>query len=148
MANPRTIARIEAQIQRRAAHCLQFELSDPRSHFITITKVELSPDLSAGKIFYSVLGESSELNQVSHMLEGAAGYIQRQVASVLKLRKVPHLRWLYDESILESMRMDQLIRDALERDEKIHASHRPVPASDPKSEDESEDELDPEREDA
>ena len=120
MANPRTIARLEAQIQRRAAHCLQFELSDPRAHFVTITRVELSKDITSGKIHYSVLGDEAERSQVAHMLEGAAGYIQRQVASVLKVRNVPHLRWVYDDSIAEAARMEQLIREARERDRKIN----------------------------
>ena len=51
MANPRTIARLEAQIRRRAAYCLQFEVADPRATFITITRVELSSDLLNGKTF-------------------------------------------------------------------------------------------------
>lgn len=121
MANPRTIARLEAQIRRRAAYCLQFEVADPRASFITITRVELSKDLLNGKIFYSVLGDESERTRVAHMLEGAAGFIQRQVARVLETRSVPHLRWVYDDSLAEASRLDQLIREARERDQEIAA---------------------------
>lgn len=120
MASPRTIARLEAQIQRRAAHCLQFEIADPRSAFITVTRVELSKDLSSGKIFYSVLGDEKERSRAEHMLAGAAGYIQRQVARVLQLRRIPHLSWRYDESIEKAARVDQLIREARERDRRIN----------------------------
>ena len=49
MANPRSIARLEARIHERVAHCLEFEVSDPRSAFITVTKVELSTDLSIAR---------------------------------------------------------------------------------------------------
>ncbi len=119
MASDRTRARLEARIHRRAAHCLQFEVSDPRGSFITITRVELSRDLSSGKVFYSVLGEEGDRSKVEHMLENAAGFIQRQVGTILDTRVVPRLKWVYDESIAEAARLDSLIREARERDRKI-----------------------------
>lgn len=119
MASPRTIARLEAQIQRRVAHCLQFELADPRASFITVTGVELSKDLAHAKVFYSVLGEASERSKVDHLLERASGFVQRKLGGVLRTRTVPRLRWVYDESVAEAARMDQLIREARERDRRI-----------------------------
>ena len=120
MANPRTIARLEAQILRRAAYCLQFEVSDPRSTFITLTKVELASDLSHAKVYYSVLGDEGELSKAAHMLESATGYIQRQVGSVLHTRLTPRLQFIYDESIAEAARLDTLIREARRRDREIN----------------------------
>jgi len=120
VANPRTIARLQARIQERAAYCLEFELRDPRCAFITITRVELANDLSSGKIYYSVLGDEGERSKAAHMLASAAGFIQRQVARVLQLRRMPHLTWVYDDSLAEAARVDDLIRGALERDRRIH----------------------------
>jgi len=120
MANPRTIARLEARIHERAAHCLEFEVSDPRATFITITRVELTPDLSSGKIHYSVLGGPGDKSKAAHMLESAAGYIQRQVSRVLELRRMPHLRWVFDDSIERAAELDKAIQAALERDKQIH----------------------------
>jgi len=119
VANPRTIARLEARILERAAYCVEFELSDPRAGMVTVTRVELSSDLSTGKIFYSVLGTASDKSKAAHMLESAAGYIQRKIARVLELRRIPHLRWVYDESIEQAARMDDAIRAAIERDRQI-----------------------------
>lgn len=120
MANPRTIARLEARIHERAAHCLEFELRDPRTAFITITRVELSPDIASGKIHYSVLGGDGERSKARHMLKSAAGFIQRQVGRVLQLRRIPRLEWHYDDSLAKAAQMDELIRGAIERDEQIH----------------------------
>jgi ribosome-binding factor A len=120
MANPRTIARLEARILERAAYCLQFEVSDPRSGFITITRVELSPDLASGKIFYSVLGGEGEKSKAEGMLKSAAGFIQRQVARVLDMRRIPHLRWVHDGSIEKASELDLLIREARQRDREIN----------------------------
>ena len=121
MASPKTIARLEAQIRRRAAHCLQFEVSDPRAGLITVTRVELSKDMSSAKIFYSVLGDDGDRSKAEHMLLSAAGFIQRQVASVLHTRTIPHMRWVFDGSIVEAARLDRLIREARERDRRMRA---------------------------
>lgn len=130
MANPRTIAKLEARIHERAAHALEFEVRDPRNTLVTITKVELSSDLSNAKIFYSVLGPKSERSKAEHMLLSAGGFIQRQVARVLETRKVPRLHWIYDESIEEAQRLDSAIKKALERDKIIAETGVPPPADD------------------
>lgn len=129
MASPRTIARVEAQIQRRAAHCLQVELADPRAGFVTITKVEASQDLSSATIHYSVLGNEAERSKIEHMLEEAGGFIQRKVVSALRLKNAPRLSWRYDHSIAESARIDVLIREARKRDLEIRGD-RPEPEGD------------------
>jgi len=119
MASPKTIARLEAQIQRRVAHCLQFELADPRAGFITVTRVELSRDISSAKIFYSVLGEAGDERMAASMLERASSFVQRQVASVLRTRTVPHLTWNFDATVRDAARIDLLIREARARDREI-----------------------------
>ena len=120
MANPRTIARLQERIRERAAYCLQFEVNDPRASFITITRVQLSSDFSFAKIFYSVLGDSSDKSKAEHMLEHAGGFIQRQVARVLETRRVPHLRWIFDGSTETAADMDRLIHEARNRDRAIN----------------------------
>lgn len=119
MASERTIQRIQAQIQRRIAHCLQFELADPRGTFVTVVRVELNTDLSVAKVFYSVLGDEAERSKAAQMLEHAKGFIRRQVASILRTKTVPDLRWIYDDSVVESERMEDLIEQAREKDRKI-----------------------------
>lgn len=119
MANPRTIARISARIHERAAHCLQFEIRDPRAAFVTITRVETTADLSLAKVYYSVLGDDADRSKVEHMLEHATGFVQRQVVRVLRMRRAPSLRFVYDDSIETAAAIDQLIREARERDRRI-----------------------------
>jgi ribosome-binding factor A len=120
MANPRTIAKLEARIMERAAICLQSEVSDPRASFITVTRVKMSPDLSSGRIFYSVLGTEGDKSKAEHMLESAAGFLQRQIGRVLQLRRMPHLRWTYDDSMERADGMTKLIREAREHDRQIN----------------------------
>lgn len=119
MVNPRTLHRLESRIQERAAYCLQFEIKDPRSSFVTVTKVELETDLRGGKIYWSCLGSAADRHKTERMLADAAGFIQRQVARVMETRTMPHLRWVFDETIEKAAELDRLIAEARSRDESI-----------------------------
>ncbi|MFN0007422.1 MAG: 30S ribosome-binding factor RbfA [Planctomycetota bacterium] len=120
LANPRTIAKLESRIQERAALCLQFEVNDPRASFITVTRVKLSPDLSSGRIYYSVLGSEGDKSNAAHMLDSASGFLQRQIGRVLQMRRMPHLKWTYDDSMERADEIDKLIREARARDRTIN----------------------------
>jgi len=126
MVNARTKAKIEARIHERAAYCVEFELNDPRAAFITITRVEVSSDLATAKIFYSMIGDEGDRSRVAHMLEDASGFVRRQVGRVLRTRRIPKLRWFFDDSIERAQNMDRAIRAALERDREINpGAHDP-----------------------
>ena len=120
MADPRTVARLEARIKERLAHAIEFEVADPRSTFLTIQKVELSRDLSSGKVLYSVLGDRGERSKAQHMLADASGFLQRKAGSILRTRHIPRLTWVYDDSIEKLAEMDELIRGAMEKDREIN----------------------------
>jgi ribosome-binding factor A len=128
MVQPRVKARIQARIQERVAHCVEFELNDPRAAFITITRVEVSDDLSSAKIFYSVYGTEGDKSRVARMLVDATGFVKKQVGRVLQTRRIPALLWIYDDSIERAAQMDKTIREALERDRSINpAAHADLP---------------------
>jgi ribosome-binding factor A len=130
MANPKTIAKLEAAIRRRIAYCLQFEVSDPRSGFVTITGVELSTDLSVAKVRWSVLDAERERARSEHMLESARGFVQRQMGRVINLRRLPRIQWIYDDSLAEAARLDQLIKDAQAKDARIRGDRPEAAAPD------------------
>ena len=125
MIKPRVKARIEARIKERVAYCVGFELNDPRATFITITRVELSDDLSSARIFYSVYGSAADKTRTAHMLDDASGFIRKQLGRVLRTRHIPALRWFYDDSIEYAARMNKTIRDALDKDRAINPEAHP-----------------------
>ena len=122
MANPRTIARLEAAIQRRVAYSLQHELADPRADFITVVRVELNSDLSIAKVYYTVLGDQSDRSKVAHMLDHAKGFIRNKLGRVLQTKSIPDLRFMTDETLSEADRMDDVISDALRKDRRIRGT--------------------------
>ena len=140
MANPRTRARIEARIKERVAHCVEFELNDPRAAFVTITKVEISTDLATARVFYSVFGTEGERSRVAHMLESATGFVRTRVAKVLRVRRVPRVLWVYDDTVEYQAKMDAAIRGAIEGDRNINPDAHP--GLQVTEEDAEEDELD------
>jgi len=98
-------------IQREISVLLEREVNDPRlSMFISVTAVELSPDLKHAKIFVSTLG--NEINNKEDMLAGfnkASGFLRKELASHLKLKYTPHLSFYYDDSIERGARLLKLM---------------------------------------
>jgi len=121
VANPRSKARIEARIKERVAYALEFELNDPRASFITLTRVELSNDLGSARLFYTVLGNEGERSRVAHMLKDSTGFIRRRLGRVLRTRRIPELKYVFDHSIEEAARVEEAIRAALKHDQEVNS---------------------------
>ena len=85
------------------------DLKDPRVGFLTVTRVKVTKDLETATVYYSVLGSDAERSKAAHMLARATPYIQREVASGLKTRTAPKLRFEYDEAIEGTLKMGELL---------------------------------------
>jgi ribosome-binding factor A len=99
-------------IQRELSDLVQRELRDPRVGMITITSVDVSPDLSHAKVFFTVL-QKEHLEDASAGLRRAAGFLRSQLAKRIKLYTTPELRFVYDESVERGDRLSRLIDSAL-----------------------------------
>ena len=95
-------------IQRELADLLYRELRDPRVGMVTITSVDVSPDLSHARIFFTVL-DKEHLKQTGEGLRRAAGFLRSQLARRIKMYTIPELRFDYDESIERADRLSRLI---------------------------------------
>jgi len=96
------------QIQRELADLLARELRDPRVGMITITSVDVSPDISHAKVFFTML-EKDKLEDTLHGLRRAAGFLRSQLAKRIKLYTTPELRFEYDESVERGDHLSRLI---------------------------------------
>ncbi len=85
------------------------ELRDPRLGFITVTGVDLSPDLGHARIFVSVLGESSDREQTLEVLTRATGYFRKSLSQSLNLRRTPELKFLFDATGETGARIDRIL---------------------------------------
>ena len=102
-------------IQRELSELLQRELRDPRVGMITITGVDVSPDFSHAKVFFTVL-EKQRLEDAREGLRRASGFLRSQLARRIKLYTTPELRFEYDESVERGDRLSRLINSVTRRD--------------------------------
>jgi ribosome-binding factor A len=113
--------RVADQIRSELAMLLVREVHDPGIGFVTLTRVQLSPDLQQARIRYTSLGDDKARTATAKALERATPFLRRQIGSRLRLKRVPELKFDYDESIAGQDRIEQLLSD-IRRDE---AAQRP-----------------------
>lgn len=107
--------RVAEQIQRELAVLIQQEVRDPRLGLITVSGVEVTRDLAHAKVYVTLLGEG-DIEQSLTILRKASGFLRRELGRRMLMRQVPELRFLHDTSIETGFRMDELIREAVEKD--------------------------------
>ncbi len=105
--------RIADQIQRELADLIRNELNDPRIGMITLTGVEVSQDYTHAKVFYTTLRSESDNFLTGKGLENATGFLRNHLMQRLKLRVIPQLHFIYDESVERGVRLSQLIDEAV-----------------------------------
>ena len=105
--------RIGDQIQRELADLIRNELKDPRIHMITLTGVDVSHDYAHAKVFYTTLRDEADNFLIQNGLDNAAGFLRSQLLHRLKLRVIPQLHFIYDESVERGMRLSRLIDEAV-----------------------------------
>lgn len=122
MANTTRQYRVADQIQRELAQLIRDEVRDPRvSQFATICEVEVTSDLSLARIYVSAVGDDEDSETVP-ALQKASGFLRRKLASLMKLRHVPELRFLLDDTALRAENISRVINDAVARDRKLSDS--------------------------
>src|SRR5216117_979617 len=101
--------RVADQIRSELALLLTREVRDPGIGFVTITRVQMTPDLQQARVFYTVLGDDQARKTTGRAIERAGPFLRRQIGSRLRLKRVPELTFLYDESIAGQDRIERLL---------------------------------------
>jgi ribosome-binding factor A len=103
--------RVADQIRSELGSLLARDVHDPGIGFITITRVQMTPDLQQARVFYTALGDDKARAASGQALGRAIPFLRRQIGSRLRLRRVPDLTFLYDESIAGQDRIEQLLKE-------------------------------------
>jgi len=114
--------RVADQLQRELAQLIQFQVKDPRMGMVTVSAVKISKDLSYADVYVTVLpiGDQDEAECIKasvDVLNNAAGFLRHELATLIKLRILPHLRFHYDESVERGRRIHSLIEKAYQREQ-------------------------------
>jgi ribosome-binding factor A len=86
------------------------DLGDPRLETVTITEVEVTPDLKLARVFFSARGDRVREEAALQGLEGAAGFIKKNLGRGLRLRYMPELMFQVDCSFEYGSKIDRLIQ--------------------------------------
>ena len=108
--------RIGSQMQRDLAVLVRDELNDPRLGMITIHEVRVVRDLSYAKVFFTVMGGTLDRRQTQRLLNEAGPFFRHELGRRMKIRTLPELHFVYDESIERGEQLSALIERAVEED--------------------------------
>ena len=116
--------RVGQQIQKEIAVILQREIKDPRLGMVTVSAVEVSRDLSYAKIFITVFNTKDEdaAKQSAKVLNEATGYIRSLLGKRIRSRIMPELKFVVDNSLMEGMRISNLVDTIIREDNAKHVN--------------------------
>ena len=90
------------------------DVHDPGIGFVTITRVKVSPDLQLARAYYTQLGDEAARKETRKALDRAIPFLRRQIGSRLRLRRVPELRFEFDESVEKQDRIEKILLELKE----------------------------------
>ena len=101
-------------LKKEISLIISSEIKDPRLQNINITAVKVSDDIGIATVFYTVIGESIQKTQSnidSKILEKLSGMIRSNLAKKIKIRRIPKIKFRFDESIEYSENIEQLLKN-------------------------------------
>ncbi len=103
--------RLGEAIREEVARMIVFELKDPRLGLVTVTRVEVSHDLSHARVHVGVLGDEQERKKSLQALERAAGFVRHELSRRLGIRQVPEIDFRYDKGLDATDRVARLLEE-------------------------------------
>lgn len=92
------------------------KLKDPRVGFVTVTGVDVSPDLRRARIFYTVMGEDADRRSTAAGLRSARGHLRAVLGREVRLKFLPELDFEEDDTFERAQRVDELLQRIHEED--------------------------------
>jgi ribosome-binding factor A len=112
--------RISRHIRNTLADILRRDVKDPRLKMVTITSVDVSPDLRLAKIYFATTGDDEKIRRVQSGFDKACPFIKKRLGQELGLRYMPDIRFYYDDSLDYGARMEALFRSIGDKDGHRH----------------------------
>ena len=123
--------RVGEEIRHELATMLSRHVHDPGIGFVTLTRVKVSPDLQQARVFYTMLGDAAKRKDTERALVRATPFLRRQIGARIRLRRVPEIRFEFDESVENQDRIERILLELKsEREERAPAEPADSPADD------------------
>lgn len=117
--------RLNSQFKEELAELLR-KVKDPRIGFVSLTDVEVTPDLKQARVYVSVLGDEAARSATMAGLRSATGFLKSELARRVRLRQMPEIEWRYDDSIARGARINELLNQVKREQEARGESERDV----------------------
>ena len=101
--------RVGDQIRAEISNLLAREVHDPGVGFVTVTRVQVTADLQLARVYYTALGDQAARRRSAKALQRTAPFLRHQISQRLRLRRVPVIEFVFDESIERQERFEQLL---------------------------------------
>ncbi len=111
---PYRIERLEKELMRIANNALTSKSNDPRLNLVTITEVNVSPDMQSAKFYFSVLEDDLDVDQWIVILTKASGFFKKEIAAAKIMRRIPDIRFAFDDTG-ERVREVEAVLDKIKR---------------------------------
>ena len=118
MKTYKRVDRVKHLLQEEISRILQLEIKDPRVKFVTVTNVNLTADLRDAKVFVSSFGNTVDRESLLLGLKRASGYVRGELGRRLKLKYIPNIEFVFDDSYDKQERILHLI-------DQIHSEKQP-----------------------
>ncbi len=114
------VQRIGEELRRVISDIIRSKIKDPRiPEIISVTNVIVTNDLSFAKIFVEIMGTKEEKEEAIEGLNSAKGFIKKEISSEVKLRQMPELIFILDETLDINQKMEELIEEVKHGNDKI-----------------------------
>jgi len=106
------IERLNESVKEILSELMLGQIKDPRVGLVTITAVQVAHDMTTAKVHFSVLGDEAQRKDTLKGLISARSFMRKTLARELKVRNAPELKFVYDDSLEKSLRIENALREA------------------------------------
>jgi ribosome-binding factor A len=133
----RRLLKAAAAIRQVVSMAILTELKDPRVRDVTVTHVEMTPDMREAKVYVSIMGDTVRQDLSLRGLQNARGFLQGKIAERIETRYTPRLRFVVDLGVKRSIEVAEILdrvlpndRLAADADDSLDSGNEPTPQSD------------------
>ncbi len=109
----RRLARLNEQLKRELSELIRTGVRDPRVGLVTLTGVDIAGDLGSAKIYVRVVGGGEELTATIEGLQAAAPFLRGALGRILRIRRIPELRFRVDRSYEHARRIEEVLAEVI-----------------------------------
>jgi|GEM_PF-50141 len=102
------------------------ELKDPRVKNVTVTSVEVLPDMKQARVFVTIMGDEKQQKLTLRGLQNSAGFLQYKIADRIETRYTPRLEFVFDEGVKNALEIDRILKRVLPKDAPPDDAARPL----------------------